>query len=238
MKSLTLSDFELLRSGSEVLSRDEYGEKVLRTPDGRIIKLFRRKRLLSSALLWPYAKRFARASRLLQARGIPSVIVTDVFRVPAIKRHAVVYPQLPGEVLRSVLEREPARAEALLERLAHVLAQLHERGVYFRAAHFGNFLVAQNDQLALIDISEARFSRGSLRTSLRARNFKPLISYPEDAASLRGFGIQRFLRHYAKAARLDADNQQRFLETVGRIHPIFRWSGDAPASLGAAIRGR
>jgi hypothetical protein len=119
-----------------------------------------------------------------------------------------------------------------------LLARLHERGVYFRAAHFGNILVTQTDQLALIDISEASFFRGMLSPSLRARNFRPLISYPEDAAVLREFGIQRLLQHYLNASGLDADNQKRFLETVSRIDPMFRWSGDAPASVGAATRGR
>lgn len=220
--------------GATVLSRDDHGDKVLRTPDDRIIKLFRRKRLFSSALLRPYVARFARASRLLQARGIRSLTVIDVFRIPSIKRHAVVYLLLPGQPLRETLEQQPQRIEALLARLAELLATLHERGIYFRAAHFGNVLVCPDEQLALIDISEARFFRAGLRPAMRARNFRPFLSYPGDVNALGKFGTDRFIGIYLNQARLNADNQRRFLATLERIHPMFRWSGAAPASLGAS----
>ena len=44
-------DFLALKAGAEILEEDAYGEKVLRLADGTLLKLFRRKRLISSAAL-------------------------------------------------------------------------------------------------------------------------------------------------------------------------------------------
>jgi hypothetical protein len=64
---------------------------------------------------------------------------------------------------------------------------------------------------------------------MRARNFKPLASYQEDREALGKFGTDRFIGIYLHSARLDADNQRRFLATVSHIHPMFRWFGNVPA---------
>ena len=50
MQSIDHSTYEALREGAHVLEADGSGDKVLRLADGRMLKLFRRKRLLSSAL--------------------------------------------------------------------------------------------------------------------------------------------------------------------------------------------
>ena len=59
MKRVALEDYLKLRDGGELIERDRHGEKVVRRPDGTMLKLFRRKRLVSSALFYPYAQRFA-----------------------------------------------------------------------------------------------------------------------------------------------------------------------------------
>jgi hypothetical protein len=64
----------LLRDSS-VLERDDHGGNVLLTPDGRIVKLFRGKRRLSSAVLRPYAERFHRNAVRLREMGIRTVSV-------------------------------------------------------------------------------------------------------------------------------------------------------------------
>lgn len=71
MQQLALSAYESLRDGAEVLEADRYGDKVLRLTDGNFLKLFRRKRLLSSAALYPYAQRFADNAQALKELGIP-----------------------------------------------------------------------------------------------------------------------------------------------------------------------
>jgi hypothetical protein len=200
LRKLSRDEYDALVRGAQVLVSDRLGPKVLRTDDGRIVKLFRRRKLISSALFWPPARRFARASRRLGALGIACAAVEGVYRVPHIQRHAVVYPEIAGEALRDAI-RDAPRRDRLLEALAGFLAELHAAGVYFRAVHFGNVLVRADGRFALIDLSEVRVKSKALGTSLRRRNFKPLLAYPEDAAALRSFGLDRFLDLYRAASQ-------------------------------------
>ena len=171
MQRMTQAQFESLTHAARTLSADEHGVKVLVTPDDRVIKLFRRKRLMSSALWFPYARCFEFAARELAARGIPAVRVEQVARVPSLRRDLVVYRRLDGATLREALaSNHDDNGERLLPLLASFLAMLHERGVYFRAVHFGNVLVQASEEgqprLALIDVSESRFRRGPLSPTL------------------------------------------------------------------------
>ena len=59
MKTLNKEQYQALREDAEVLAADDHGDKVLKLNNGQIMKLFRRKRLFSSALIYPYGKRFA-----------------------------------------------------------------------------------------------------------------------------------------------------------------------------------
>lgn len=71
MQALDHTRYLALREGAQVLEADGSGDKVLRLTDGSILKLFRRKRLLSSAAWYPYAKRFADNCDALRERHIP-----------------------------------------------------------------------------------------------------------------------------------------------------------------------
>ena len=53
LKKLDLEDYLGLCAGGTTTERDLHGEKVVRLPDGSMLKLFRRKHLLLSALLYP-----------------------------------------------------------------------------------------------------------------------------------------------------------------------------------------
>jgi hypothetical protein len=220
MQRMSQAEFEALTRDATTLSADEHGSKVLRTPDGRVIKLFRRKRVISSNLFWPYAKRFERASRELAARGFAAPAVERIARVPSIGRDLVVYGHMPGVTLREALAGAVDRTPLMLA-LAQLLAKLHERGVYFRAAHFGNVLVqrsnTENAQLALIDLSEAQFRRGPLSASQRARNFRPLTRYHEDLAAVQAFGVERLIMAYLDAARLTPEESRRFRVALSAI---------------------
>jgi len=220
MRTLAKDVYLALIRDSHVLSRDRHGIKVLLLPDATILKLFRRKRFLSSALLWPYARRFVWASLRLQALGIPTVEVRAIYRIPDIQRDAVLYSRLEGVGLREVVTTASTRNEALRQ-LARFLASLHARGVYFRAIHIGNILLTPAKGLGLIDISETRFVYGGLSSNLRARNFGPLVKYAEDAAALREFGLMRFVREYLTAAGMVEDQRTRFLSALCGIKGDF-----------------
>jgi len=218
LRRLSHEEFEELTRGAATVTSDTGGPKLFRRPDGRMVKLFRRRKFISSSLIWPVALRFCRAARRLDALGIPSVAVEVAYRVPTAMRHVVVYREIPGVSLREALCVK-GRVDALVERLAKLLAALHAKGVYFRALHFGNVLVCEDGLLALVDVSECRFRRAPLHPELRARNFKPLFSYNEDSAVLREFGLERFLRLYLDLGALNDSVQGRFLRALSRLRP-------------------
>ncbi len=209
---------ELIR-GATALSQDGEVVKVWLLRDGRIIKLFRRKRLISSALWRPYALRFAHAAARLDALGIATVNVHEIVRLPHISRHGVIYDSLEGTPLRDALATGGATACSLWTAFAAFLAMLHKRGVYFRAIHLANVIVSSGDSFGLIDVSETRFFHQPLRPMLRARNFKPLLKYEQDINAMRSFGFDRFLDLYLEDARLSGRDQTRFLKATGRLHP-------------------
>jgi len=201
MQALEQARYLALREGATVLEADGTGHKVLRLIDGSMLKLFRRKRLLSSAAWYPYAQRFADNCRHLQERQIPCPVVKAVYRIGAIERDAVHYAPLPGQTLRQVLE-EPADHDQLRAQLGRFIAILHERGVYFRSAHMGNVVLTPEGELGLIDIADLRIFRRPLRKSQRLRNFKHMLRYPQDRQWLLEAGDSSFVDGYLAAQQL------------------------------------
>lgn len=176
VKKLDNDAFVNMRSGASVLEADSYGDKVLLLADGTIVKLFRRKRWLSSAAWYPYAKRFADNAASLHRLGIRVPQILDLFRIPSIERDAVRYQPLPGRTLREI-RREPLDAgieQELKEAFTRFVVRLHDSGVYFRSLHLGNVVYTPDHEFGLIDISDARIVDRPLRKYERARNLKRL----------------------------------------------------------------
>jgi len=208
-------------AGATVISRDLYGDKVLKLPDGLMVKLFRLKRMLSSAIIRPYAKRFERGARRLRELNIPSVEVVDTFRVRSIGRDVVVYHPLEGEALWEAL-RYSDNKETLLKLFSAFFAGLHDKGIYFRAIHFGNVLVLPGGEFGLIDVSELRISPSSLSVRKRVRNFKPIFRYKEDRAAIMDFGFDLFLNSYIKNSSLSPNARQSFFRKVKSFQKTLR----------------
>ncbi|MDR6164393.1 lipopolysaccharide kinase InaA family protein [Pseudomonas fluorescens] len=212
MQSIDHSTYEALRKGAQVLEADGSGDKVLRLADGRMLKLFRRKRLLSSALFFPYAQRFANNTRALQQRGILCPDVIAVYRIPSIERDGVYYAPLAGETVRQ-LQGTPEETDTLRARLGAFIAQLHERGVYFRSLHFGNVVQTPDNHLGLIDIADLRCQRRALSDSKRLRNFAHLLRYKQDRQWLLGQDAGKtFLEGYRQA--LPGNRQDALIERL------------------------
>jgi hypothetical protein len=172
VQPLELSAYQALRAGAKVLEADRYGDKVLHLPDGTFLKLFRRKRLISSAALFPYAARFEKACQALAARNIPSPTVIGVFRVAEIQRDMVHYHPLPGQTLRDWVKHHPPGPEtdALRRQFNLFVRSLHNAGLYFRSLHLGNVVLTPEGRLGLIDISDLRVHRRPLNRFWRKRN--------------------------------------------------------------------
>ena len=206
LPTLSNREFETLTQDAQVLEEDGFGLKVLRLPDARILKLFRRKRLLSSQLWAPHAQRFDRNAKALIKRGIPTISVEKTFELPEMERTAVLYHELPGTTLRQWLrDHEGDESKALIEQFGRFVAKLHTEGVLFRSLHFGNVLVTPEHNLALIDIVDMSFRRsGALTTQQRIRNFAHIGRYAEDHALLTKTGGHTFIKAYLDAAQVPA----------------------------------
>ncbi|VVM97956.1 BUD32 family EKC/KEOPS complex subunit [Pseudomonas fluorescens] len=197
MQALDHTRYLALREGAQVLEADGSGDKVLRLTDGSILKLFRRKRLLSSAAWYPYAKRFADNCDALRERHIPCPSIRQVYRIASIERDAVHYDPLPGQTLRQMLDDE-GDADPLRGQLGAFMATLHERGIYFRSAHLGNIVLTPEHQLGLIDIADMRVYRRPLSKTLRLRNFKHMVRYPQDRQWLLNDRGEVFMHNYGQ----------------------------------------
>jgi hypothetical protein len=215
MKRLPLEDYQRLSEGAELLEQDGYGPKVLLTPQGRIIKLFRRKRFFSRATLYSYARRFRRNAQRLNRYGVPSVQVEQLYRCPAISRDLVVYPRLPGTTLRRYAAEAPQGIEQLGE-LARFIALLHHKGIYFRSLHLGNVLIRPDSSLALIDVADLEFKWLPMGPLARVRNFRHMLRYPQDLSLLRRFGLKRFLRIYLLTSGISPWSAKIMLSRLAR----------------------
>lgn len=209
MTQLTREAFSSLRAGATVIEADPKGEKVLRLGDGSFLKLFRRKRILSSALLFPPARRFRRNVESLAARGIPCPQVIELYEFDSGGTTAVRYWPLPGDTLRGLLPGLPgAERDALLLRLATFMARLHDLGIYFRSLHFGNVILTPSGEFGLIDVSDMRVRSAPIGRSKRVRNFRHVFRYKGDARFITELGTERFLAAYNEASRVRMEPAQ------------------------------
>jgi len=176
--------------GARILEQDSFGPKVYRLRDGNMLKLFRRKRLLSSALLRPHSRRFCANAIALQALGIPTLQPLHLYRLDDPNWTAVLYRPLPGDTLSQLLRDEGISWTELRLELARFINRLHANGVYFRSLHLGNIVRTPEGQLGLIDIADLKNRRRPLGARLVRRNREHFDKYlrkegfPFDSASL------------------------------------------------------
>ncbi len=182
MKSISLEEYQALRAGADVLECDVHGDKVLRLENGNILKMFRRKRLISSAAWKPYARRFAENCTALRKLGIPVPELVAVLKVPAIQRDAVLYVPLPGRTIREVRRSgiSSAEEEALKKKFHDFVDRLHSLGIYFRSLHLGNVVLMPSGDLGLIDVADVKIYPFPLNFWLKQRNLKRIATLEED----------------------------------------------------------
>jgi tRNA A-37 threonylcarbamoyl transferase component Bud32 len=195
---IDLPSWQALRADAKVIEADHYGDKVLQLADGSYLKLFRRKRLLTSALWSPYAQRFVDNCHAIRARGIACPEIIALYRIRAIKRDAVHYKPLAGETLRRIVRQHPseAQAETLRHDMGHFVARLHDLGIYFRSLHLGNIVCTPHGEFGLIDLSDLRLHRAPLNRLRRRRNMKHLLRNVGEAIWLTAGGT--FFAAYQK----------------------------------------
>ena len=196
---ISTAEFEQLRAGARLLEQDERGEKVLLTPDERIIKLFYPRRRITSARIYPYAYRFWNNARRLSNKGITTIQCEQLRYDNEHQRHLITYPLLPGTTLRDCLAAT-TDADDLLERLAAYLAIIHAKGILFRSIHLGNILVLEDGSFGLIDVADMSIQCRPLGLFKRARNFRHLLHDRTDRERLSRYGYDKLLKQYETAA--------------------------------------
>ena len=199
MTPLSHDQYRSLRADAQVIEADGHGEKVLRLADGTFVNLFRRKRLISSALFYPYAKRFADNIEALKNRGIACPSVIGVYRIAMLQRDLVHYVPLQGKTLRQI--DDPTERLALRARFGAFVAELHNKGIYFRSLHLGNVVLGENGVLGLIDIADLSAGRRTLSKRKRLRNFRHILRYSEDRHWLIDNGDRVFFDSYVLHAK-------------------------------------
>lgn len=223
MKEISKEQFQKQTASAKVLEKDGHGDKVLLLPDNKICKLFRCKRTLSSAKFYPYAQRFADNALKLKEIGLVSVDVEDVCRVKDMERDLVFYKLLEGETLRDVVAKtkDPFK---LTEKFISYIAELHNRGVYFRSLHFGNVLVLPDGSFGLIDVSDMKISAKSLGLLKRVRNFRAIMRYDEDKELIESYGVKKFLDRYISVSGLSEGMFYTVLK-MQKKHPALKLLG-------------
>jgi hypothetical protein len=176
---LSQVDFDQLTLGAQVLEADSHGAKVYLLEDGNILKVFRRKRLISSALLRPYSQRFVDNAARLAQLGIPTLEVISQHKLELPGRTAVLYRPLPGRTLLQLSREAGFSWDSYLPRLVELIRQLHRSGIYFRSLHLGNVVETPDQQLGLIDVADMRFLRAPLSSRMVRRNVQHMARYIE-----------------------------------------------------------
>jgi len=214
-KSLDNQELAALLQDAKTIEADGNGLKVARLEGGDFLKLFRRRRWLSTALWAPPAGRFADNARNLLALGIVAPKVTELLRLPQ-GQSAVRYQPLPGQTLRTHWTALNAKQRAeQVEQFGAFLGLLHEKGVYFRSLHLGNVLHLPDNNFGLIDLSDMFISKRKLSNSKRCRNLKHMLRYPYDEHWLLRQHRESWLNGYAQSAcRQVADKLARALRQM------------------------
>lgn len=197
LKSQGLSQEGLLAlsASAEILEQDAHGPKVMRLQNGDILKIFRVKRLISSARFYSYARRFCRNAERLRKLGIPSVAVKQLYHLANSDNTAVLYEPLQGRTLREISGKN-GLDEILQARLGVFVATLHEKGVYFRSLHLGNIVLTLDNSLGLIDIADMRIFPWQLGCGRRLRNLRHMRRLKTDVAQLGKSGWDVMLNAY------------------------------------------
>ena len=201
MRIVTANELQDWLSTGEVLEKDGKGPKVLRLPEGDILKIFRSRRYPPLARWRPDALRFAKHAMRLQALGISTPAINECYWIDHAQAiSACLYAPLQGTSLDKLFMSSRSDFDALLPRLASYILHLHQLCIYFRSLHLGNVLLTADGNFGLIDFLDMRFKRRPLDTRMIRRNFQHMHSYLL-RRNVQGFPWEQLMEHYAQARK-------------------------------------
>lgn len=200
-EQLTAETFASMTADAQVLGRDKHGIKVCLLQSGQILKIYRVKRMFSSARIYSYARYFCRNAERLQKLGIRTVSIDKLLHFSGSSNTAVLYRPLAGPTLWDLLQAGKMD-DHLVKQLAEYVASLHDMGVYFRSLHLGNVVLTENNQFGLIDVSDMSIFPWRLNYWQRLRNFRLFAKRHQGIKAFSEHQKQIFLTSYLEFAML------------------------------------
>ena len=224
LKKISKAELDQLTEGGTVLEREGPLFKVMLLPNRQIVKLFRRKRLISSQIWIKYASRFEKNAQELKRRGFNTVDIESVFDVPEIGRQGVLYNILEGDTLRDWARVQDEKAcQTKFEKFGAFIAEMHRKGILFRSLHLGNVLVLPNGEFGIIDIADMSFrAKGSLSTEQRIRNFHHMDRDNRDRRYLAEQAGSKLIKSYIKEAKLSDKANLKLTSAFEEIFAPYR----------------
>lgn len=223
MKRLTNSELQRFIQQHQLLFGTLERPELMLTSKQQIVKFFYRRKFISSSLFIPQAIRFQSNGIKLKQVGITAPEVSELIFCPDIPVHMAVYQYLKGDDLRNLCSKNNY---GCIDKLPSYIATLHQKGVYFRAIHLGNILQLDENELALVDITDLTVRLDQLTIFQRARNIAHLFNSTEDKQWLADYGLRCFLDRYYLSANLP-DTKIKWLEWRLKVS----LSGDSKADL-------
>ena len=202
MRIVTAKELQDWLSHGEVLEKDSHGPKVICLTDGKLLKIFRSRRLPLLARLNPEAARFDDRAKRLQAIGIQTPAICETCWLDRNKLiSACLYDPLAGQPLDRLFHDNRKQFDLLLPQLAAYIHKLHQRGIYFRSLHLGNILRTPDDDFGLIDFLDIRFKGRPLGRTLVRRNFQHLHNYLQ-RRKVQNFPWDELMTAYKAASKI------------------------------------
>lgn len=215
MLKLTAEQHQARIAGGKILEADGQGPKVLALSNGTMAKLFRRRTGVTSDKLRSYSRRFMRNAIKLNKAGVATLTPLERYRVINEAMDVVIYQPLPGDSLKDLCREQPESIDnKLVANFGQYIAELHQRGIFFRSLHLGNVLRTSNSQFGLIDIADLKIQRLKLSGAQRLRNFKHLIRMSEYKAPMKNRAdilIDAYLSNYPTASQKFRTQLQRLI---------------------------
>jgi tRNA A-37 threonylcarbamoyl transferase component Bud32 len=188
---------------------------VIISADGTITKLWAKKPGWLSSSRWRrYSSRFISNAEKLRNYGVTVPQIIAHKKICGTHVYLVQYHSLPGQSIRELLEHHPEQVD--IPSLAQYFYDLHEKGIIFRAIHFGNVIQTPNGKYGLIDFTDITFLKHPAPLSRRATNIATPLRYHEDVKRIEESGLPNFLKSYLSILREKSGtfNEKSFMKII------------------------
>ena len=202
MTTISKEEFQNLTANGRAIGQKGGYPAVVLHPDKTVTKLWiKRSRIGHIVPSLTYAARFIRAASKLKTAGIAVPEILSFQEIEGTKVQVVRYTEIAGTSIRELLEQDPNSVN--VEKIAAFFLHLHEKGILFRAIHFGNIIAQPDGTFGLIDFSNVTFKKRPANLMERAKNLATPLRYRDDLANYEKAGLPDLVITYLKNTELD-----------------------------------